>query len=254
MLKAHPLSSTIFARITEFRLALMLLTRIPAGKLRGEIPPMAVSVWAFPLVGALASLPAAIVFWVSAERLPMGVAALLAILVGLLVTGALHEDGLADFCDGLGGRTRERRLEIMRDSRIGSYGVLALILSIGLRATALASVPDAMTGALALICFGAASRSGLPLIMRLQQPARPDGLGASVGRPSWGPVAVSCGLGLVAIMISGAGMLGALAIAISISLLCWYCGRKIGGYTGDTLGASQQVAEIACWLALLFEP
>lgn len=254
MLTAHPLRSMISARTTEFRLALMLLTRIPAGKLRGEIPPMSVSVWAFPLVGALAALPGAIIFLVYAERLPTAVSALLAILVGLLVTGALHEDGLADLCDGLGGRTREHRLEIMRDSRIGSYGVLALILSIGLRATALASISDAATGALALVCFGAASRAGLPLIMRLQSPARTDGLGFSAGRPSSGPVAISCGLGLAALMISGAGMLAAIVMAISVAPLGWYCGQKIGGYTGDTLGASQQVAEVACWLAILSKP
>src|SRR5690606_33227086 len=120
------------------------------GKLRGEVPPMSATVWAYPIVGALAALPAALVLWVAAGTLPMDIAAILAIAVSLVVTGALHEDGLADFCDGLGGRTREERLAIMRDSRTGSYGVLALILSIGLRATAVAGMPDAGTGALAL--------------------------------------------------------------------------------------------------------
>jgi adenosylcobinamide-GDP ribazoletransferase len=241
----------ISGRIAEFRLAVMLLTRIPAGKLRGEVPPMSATVWAYPIVGALAALPAALVLWVAAGTLPMDIAAILAIAVSLVVTGALHEDGLADFCDGLGGRTREERLAIMRDSRTGSYGVLALILSIGLRATALAGMPDAGTGALALVCFGAASRAGLPLIMRLQPPARTDGLGFSAGRPSWRPVAIAGGIGLGAIMISGAGILGVLMPAAGVVQLSWYCARTLGGYTGDTLGASQQVADLACWLALL---
>jgi adenosylcobinamide-GDP ribazoletransferase len=244
--------SSIRARVAEFRVALMLLTRLPAGRFEGEMPPLSSAVWAYPLVGAIAAIPSAIVFMACADRLPVSIAALLAIIVGLLVTGALHEDGLADFCDGMGGgRTREQRLEIMRDSRIGTYGALGLILSVGLRTMALANMPSAPTGAIALICFGAASRAGLPLIMFLQHPARADGLGASVGRPPLSATIVACILGLVAMAASGAGLTAIAMLAISLIIVCWYCEQKIGGYTGDTLGASQQIAEVACWLAIL---
>lgn len=250
----HEIEQMIEARLTEFRVALMLLTRFPVRVLASE-RDVSASVWAYPVVGVVAALPGAIVFWAAAGWLPMSVAAILAIGTGLVVTGALHEDGLADLCDGLGGgKTRLHRLEIMRDSRIGTYGTLALILSLALRTTALGSVADATTGAVALLCFGAASRAGLPAIMLLQLPARTDGLGASIPRPPLQPVAISCGLGLVAIAISGAGMLGALFVAISIALLSWYCDKQIGGYTGDTLGAAQQVAELVCWLAILSKP
>jgi len=247
-----PIELMGLARIAEFRVALMLLTRFPVGTLVGEVPSVSAAVWAYPLAGALAALPAAMVFAAFAQWLPISLAALLAIVAGLLATGALHEDGLADFCDGVGGgRTREQCLDIMRDSRIGTYGALALILSIALRTVALASAPDPTTGAIALVCFAAASRAGLPLIMRLQRPARADGLAASGGRPATGAIIVSCALGLGAIIVPGGGLLSVGAMAISLAGLCWYCERKIGGYTGDTLGAAQQLAEIACWLSIL---
>ena len=122
-------------RVDEARLAFMLLTRLPMGQM-AEAPPLAASVWAYSVVGAMVGALAGLVFSFAAwAGLPPVTAGLLAIGAGVLLTGAMHEDGLADLADGFGGgHTRERKLEIMRDSRIGSYGVVALVLALGLRA------------------------------------------------------------------------------------------------------------------------
>ncbi len=165
-------------RLAEARLALALLTRLPVGRLPDPAPPLAASAWAWPLAGLAAAILPALVFW--AAPLPPLMAALLALAAGVVATGGLHEDGLSDVADGFGGGpTRERKLEIMKDSRIGSYGALALALGLGLRATGLAAAPDACTGAAALLALGAASRAGLPAAMVLLAPARPGGLGAA---------------------------------------------------------------------------
>src|SRR5204863_1906899 len=108
-----------------------------------------------------------------------------AVTAGIALTGALHEDGLADTADGFGGgRDRDDKLRIMRDSRQGSFGVVALVLSIALRAAALGTIGEPIHVTLALIAAHAASRGVLPVLMHVLTPARPDGLGASAGRPS----------------------------------------------------------------------
>jgi adenosylcobinamide-GDP ribazoletransferase len=240
------------ARWDEFRLAVMLLTRLPVGRLRDPLPAMGSAAWAFPLAGLLAALAPAVVIWLTLPHLPPLMAALLALMVGLWVTGGLHEDGLADLADGLGGgATRARKLEIMRDSRIGSYGGLALVLSIGLRATGLAAAPDAITAALAVLAIGAASRAGLPLILTFQPPARDDGLGAaarSAGRLA-AFVALALGTAVLA-FLGGAGIAAGAAMALMGAALTALCQRQLGGYSGDTLGATQQICEVAGWIAL----
>ncbi len=238
------------ARWDELRLAVMLLTRLPMGRLADPAPPLRAVAWAYPVAGAIAALPAALVFW-AAVGLPPLMAALLALAAGALATGGLHEDGLADVADGFGGGTsRDRKLEIMKDSRIGSYGALALLLSVGLRASGLAAAPDALTGMAALVGLGMASRAGLPWIMQAVRTARPGGLGATAGGVSGKAAAFAVALGLLGLLITGhaLAMLVAMALAgFGFTLLCL---RQIGGYTGDTLGATQQLTEIAGWIVL----
>jgi adenosylcobinamide-GDP ribazoletransferase len=240
------------ARWDQFRLAVMLLTRLPVGQLRDPVPAMGSAAWAFPLAGLLAALPSAAVIWLTLPHLPPLMAALLALMAGLLVTGGLHEDGLADLADGLGGgATRARKLEIMRDSRIGSYGGLALVLGIGLRATGLAAAPDAATAALAVLALGAASRAGLPLILTFQPPARDDGLGAAARSAGRLAAFTALGLGVVALVLVGhAALATGAAIALAGAALTALCQRQLGGYSGDTLGATQQICEIAGWVSL----
>ena len=209
---------------------------------------------AFPLIGAAIGLAAALVFWLAHlfQLAPLP-AALLSVGATVWLTGGLHEDGLADCADGFGGgRDREAKLAIMRDSRIGSYGVLALVLGVGLRAGALAdlTVDDAVA---ALVAAHAASRAAMPLLMALLEPARPDGLAAALGRPSEPVLAQAVILGvLIAALMTGpfAAIVALSFAALVLAGLETLARRQIGGYTGDVLGAAQQVSETAILLAL----
>lgn len=239
------------------------LTRFPvAGLLPGDLPRLAQTAWSFPIVGLSVGLTAAAVLAACAYLgAPAPVAALLAIGAMLLATGGLHEDGLADFADGGGaGGDRARRLEIMRDSRIGSYGVLALIVTLGLRAAAIAAV-FAASPALAIcgvLAVAAASRAGVALALARMAPARPDGLGRQAGRVA--PRGAALALALAGLLLLAPALISAqplllwpaLAGAIGLAQL-WLARRAqrlLGGQTGDVLGALQQVGESAGLVAL----
>jgi adenosylcobinamide-GDP ribazoletransferase len=205
--------------------------------------------WALPVAGILVGLAGALVYTVAIRiGLAPTLAALLALATTALITGALHEDGLADTADGLGGgRTRDRKLEIMRDSRIGTYGVCALIVSFGLRWSALATIASPIAVALALCAAHAAARAGVPAFMALVPPARPDGLSASAGAPPGRSIAIALAIGtLVLALALGPGK--ALAVLTLLALtglvLARLAIRQIGGQTGDILGAFEQSGEI----------
>lgn len=237
-------------RFDEFRAAVLLLTRIPVGSLKAP-PKEADAVWAFPLVGILAALIPAAVFGLAFGLLPPLTAALLALAAGFLVTGGFHEDGLADVADGFGGGwTRARKLEIMRDSRIGTYGTLATVAGLGLRASGLAAAPDAASGALALILFGAASRALVPLLILSTPPARSDGIAATASGLSARRAAAAAVLGLIGLPLLPGGLWLAAAPILAILAMRRLTLRMIGGYTGDVLGAAQQVAEILLWIGI----
>ena len=248
----------IRAGLAQMQLALMLLTRLPAGRLPDPAPSIGSAIWAFPLAGAVLGGAAALVFLGAlALGLPVSLAAGLALGVQVILSGGLHEDGLADTADGLwGGQTRARRLEIMRDSRIGSYGVLALILSLGLRWQGLIwlGALDPQIAALALVGLAMTSRVAPALLLVVLPPARPDGLGGHGARGATGTragVAVLLGFGLwvgpapLALLV----LLGAqVVVTLSVGAVAR---RKLGGQTGDILGAAQQLAEVAGYLALV---
>lgn len=243
----------IGARIDEARLALMLLTRLPAGRIAGDAPAMAASAWAWPLagalVGAIAALTLSLALWLGLPPLP---AAVLALVAGTLASGAMHEDGLADLADGFGGgATRERKLEIMRDSRIGSYGVVALILSLVLRVGAIAALAPQGAG-WALIAVAAASRAAMPALIAALPPARSDGLGKAATAATV-PAIPAAGIGILFLLPLGPGAVLAVAGAVTLAAIAMavLAHRQIGGQTGDVLGATQQAGEIAAWVALL---
>jgi adenosylcobinamide-GDP ribazoletransferase len=233
----------------EFAIATAVLTRLPVGAALPADGAIAASGWAFPLVGAGIGALAALAFLV-AELLGCGStpATLLALAAGLAVTGAFHEDGLADTADGFGGgQSREQKLAIMRDSRHGTFGILALVLSIGLRAAALGTIGEPIRAGLALIAAHAASRGALPLLMRILAPARADGLGAMAGRPSRTVAIIAAALGAAIALALLGPRTGAIALVLSggaVALAAMLAHRQIGGYTGDVLGFFQQIGEI----------
>jgi adenosylcobinamide-GDP ribazoletransferase len=208
--------------------------------------------WTLPVIGTLIGLLGASVYWIAFQLdLPPLLGAALAVAATLAATGCLHEDGLADTFDGLGGGSEERKLEIMRDSRIGTYGACALTLSLLLRVGALASLAAPGPVALALIAASAGGRAMLPLFLRLVPPARPDGLSADAGRPSPASVVAAALLGFVVLLCSlGAGrsVVALLWLLAVLGLMRRLCLRQIGGQTGDTAGALEQIGEIAILL------
>jgi adenosylcobinamide-GDP ribazoletransferase len=231
--------------------AFALLSRLPVPN---HQPTGARSAWAWPLVGAVLGATGATLasaaLWLGVTP---GVTAALVLACSAMLTGGLHEDGLSDTADGLyGGWTRERRLAIMKDSRVGSYGVLALVLVTLARWSALTALLVFGGHWAALIATGALSRGPMALIMALLPNARGDGLSHATGRPSPAIALTALALGVViAVALTGwTGLIMALAalgvsVILSLSAL-----RRIGGQTGDILGASQQLAEAAC-LAVL---
>jgi adenosylcobinamide-GDP ribazoletransferase len=237
----------------DLKIGLMFSTRFPishSSPIGGA--DIARASWTLPLIGMLIGLLGASVYWIAFHfDLPPLLGATLAIAATLAATGCLHEDGLADTFDGLGGGSRERKLEIMRDSRIGTYGACALTLSLLLRVGALASLVAPGQVALALIAANAGARAMLPPFLRLVPPARPDGLSADAGRPSPASVMAAALLGFVALLWG----LGAARSVVALSLLVAVfgvtrrlCLRQIGGQTGDTAGALEQIGEIAILL------
>ncbi|KAJ55193.1 hypothetical protein ACMU_15670 [Actibacterium mucosum KCTC 23349] len=239
------------SRHAELHAALMLLTRLPVKPVGGETPSMADSRWAFPLAGAVVGAISALVFWL-AGVLGLGpfAVALLAIGAGVLATGGLHEDGLADLADGLGGgATKDRKLEIMRDSRIGSYGVLALILSLGLIT---AGIVEAAPVFWAFIAIGVASRAAMAAALILLPPVRDDGLGhaASGGRADGTIMVIGAMAALALLPLGWSAIVVAGGVILGAGVVARLAMKQLGGQTGDVLGATQKAAEIGGWLAL----
>lgn len=247
-------------RSDEIRLAAMFLTRLPMGRIERQMQ-LGQSSWSWPLIGAGLGLCFAALFagaqWIG---LPLWPAVVLAMGLQLLLTGGLHEDGLADLADGSGARGNAAvRLEVMRDSRLGSYGALALIFGLGLQATLWASLPAAQLGAVAVIC-AATSRAALPLWMARFKMARANGLaqyaqmGDSAMRQA---VALLAGLvlALAASMTASGPFWGHALAAFGLCILvqwglCLYARRMLGGITGDVMGAAQVIGQAVALAAL----
>jgi adenosylcobinamide-GDP ribazoletransferase len=212
--------------------------------------------WALPVAGALVGGAGALAYaMASAIRLPAMLAAALALVATLLLTGCLHEDGLADTADGFGGgRDRARKLEIMRDCRLGTYGACALVMSLLLRWTALTAMASPLAVASALLAAHVSSRAALPAFMYFVPAARFDGLSAQAGRPALRPAAVAALLGVLAVAVAlglVATVIGLVLAACAGLLMAWLSMGQIGGQTGDVLGALEQIIEIVILLMAL---
>jgi adenosylcobinamide-GDP ribazoletransferase len=235
---------------SDLRIALGFYTRLPlphSGLIAGE--DLGRASWAAPVAGAVVGAVGALAYGL-AHAVGLGPlpASGLALVTTLVLTGALHEDGLADTADAFGaGATPENRLAIMRDSRIGTFGACALILSFGLRWAALASLTGPMRVAAVLIAAHAAARAMPPLLMRLIPPARADGFSATAGLPPADSVAAAALLGLAALVLAlGAadGLIAAALLVVSLMAMRRLALNKIGGQTGDVLGALEQICEV----------
>lgn len=233
--------------IDDLVAAFGLLTRLPLPD--RDVTPSPRAAWAWPVVGAvlgaLAATAASLALWAG---LAPAIAAALALITGALLTGGLHEDGLADTADGLmGGRDRERRLEIMKDSRIGSYGALALLLITLIRWSALTALIAAGHHWAALIAAGALSRAPMAVLIATLPNARGSGLSHLTGQPPRSAALAACGIALaLTLLATGRAVLAiALAVAATALALARAAKARIGGQTGDILGASQQLAEAA---------
>lgn len=249
-----------------FLTAIQYFTRIPVPVWVGHsAQQLDQSARYFPLVGMGVGTIAAAVLCVSAWVLPLTLAVVLSMLTSILLTGAFHEDGLSDFVDGIGGGyTREKILAIMKDSHVGAYGVIALVLALLIKfqvLLALANKHSLVFVAATLIAAHGISRLMAVSIMLTQQYVRADDTARAkpvvqgLSRTSFA-IAVITGLAALALLLMAGGSIANITIALAFSLLLrMYLAKlmqqKLGGYTGDCLGAVQQITEIGFYLGLL---
>ena len=247
-----------FRPLAELVHSLRFLTRLPVPLARTvDPPPLHETMRMFSLAGALIGLATGGVLWVASHLdIPSLLASTLAVATTLLLTGALHEDGFADFIDGIGGgKTRERRLEIMRDSRIGAYGALALVIALMVRVFAMESllVQDWIVLLTTLAACHSFSRALMVDLMWATPAARPDGLSALAGRPSRAVAIFAIVIGLAftlttAVVASAEAAVVALGLGLAATALVRrFAVKLLGGQTGDVCGAAQ----VACELAML---
>lgn len=244
-----------------FFIALQFFTRLPIPRWVGFQPAwLHQSSRYFPLVGVVVAAIAAGVYWLAAFFFPAPVAAVLSTAASIYITGAFHEDGFADTCDGFGGGfSPERVLEIMKDSRVGAYGAIGIVCMLGAKCTALAMLPPVSAIAALFLAHPLSRLAATSLIWRMAY-ARAEGKAKPMAQQMHGsefgiaaltallPAAVLLPMGAVSPAIVGASLLAAALAALWLARLF---GRRIGGYTGDCLGAVQQLAEVAVYLTVL---
>jgi adenosylcobinamide-GDP ribazoletransferase len=246
--------------LTDVRAAFVLLTRLPVGFM--DTPNFARCVWAFPIVGLVVGSAGGLVYWAAhLVGMPPLLAAVWSLAASMILTGALHEDGLSDTADGFGGGVGQaRKLEIMRDSRIGNYGAAALVLSVLIRTTAIAALGRPIPVLTAMVLAGMLGRSAMILPLLVLVPARVDGMGASVRRPPGLMAAVGLAVSLIAACVFLPLVPAAVSVMFGLGsalLVTGLAHRQVGGYTGDVLGAAEVVSEcvvvtvLATWLGRL---
>lgn len=239
----------------DLRRSLSFLTRLPVLSETLTSTELARAIPWFPAAGFVIGGLVAAVFWVAAQGLSPTLAASLAILTGAAVTGGFHEDGLGDTFDALGGGwSRDEMLSIMKDSRQGTFGVLAIVGSMFVRVAALAAL-STNVGVWVLVLAHVLARGAVIGVMVLSTPVATSGLGASYARELHRPSAVASVLitafAAIAIWsINGVLVIGVLVVVVGLFVV--WVHRKIGGYTGDILGATEQFGEMAIMVTAVF--
>lgn len=250
--------------LRDIGFCILFFTRLPLPEMQLADRKLSEAIWAAPVSGWLVALIGGATLWVAIRvGVPAGPAAALALAATMFATGCLHEDGLSDTADGFGGGgNSDRILEIMRDSRIGAFGACALALSILLRWSALAALAGGTEAGMpigseaahsataavfaALLAAHGGSRALLPILLHLLPPARADGLSADAGSVGRRMAGAALALGFLSLMALGlsAALVSVVVLAAAFLAFRALCLKKIGGQTGDTAGALQQVAEI----------
>jgi adenosylcobinamide-GDP ribazoletransferase len=243
------------AELRYFFTALGYFTRVPVPRWVGfERAYLNAAARYFPLVGAMVGGVAALVYLAALRVFPAGVAVLLSMVATLVLTGAFHEDGLADCADAFGGGyTRDDVLRIMHDSRIGAFGAIALMMALALKWQTLTSMPPARAAWIMLAAHAASRVFAISYLVTLDY-VRAEGKAKPVAqRMSVSALAVACAFGLpwlVWIDWTRACVTFAVLAALRFFIGRYFV-RRIGGYTGDCLGFAQQVFEIAIYLVAL---
>lgn len=231
--------------------AVGFLTRIPVPVASADV---ASSVKWFPVVGLAIGVPSGLAYWAMSGPLGSQMAAVVAVALTVAITGAFHEDGLADTFDGLSSiRSPERQLEIMKDSRLGTFGVSALVLVLLARVILVARLPGTVATVGTLAWAHGVSRAVVIGVMCVATPAAVEGSGAAYLSDLRRTPALSLAVGVAAVgwLIAGERALLAVALAAVGSFLVWlWAQRRIGGVTGDVLGACQQVGLVGTLAAL----
>ncbi len=253
--------------VADFAAMVRFYSRLPLPRLGAADdpaapPPFGRAIRMLPVAGlAIAAGPAALLAALAPSALPSLTVAALTLATLAYLTGAFHEDGFADVADGFGGGfTAERRLEIMKDSRIGAFAGVALAVQFVLRASLLAEAIDRFDGLGAgLVVLGVAVLARVaPLgLMVALDPARADGLGRAAGRPEPGAFGFAVAAAVVIAVltlapIAGASVVPAFVVAVAaVAGLGLLARARVGGFTGDVVGAGTIVAEIAAMIGLL---
>jgi len=256
------LMSVAMQQLRLFFIALQFFTRIPIPRWIGfEASWLQHAARYFALVGVVIAIVCAAVYALAAIWLPAPVAAVLSTAAGVYLTGAFHEDGFADVCDGLGGAsTPERALEIMKDSRVGAYGAIGISLLLGLKCLLLAELPQQMVVAALLLAHPCSRLAASALIWRLDYVRVTDSKAKPIAQHmSSGEFAIACGSTLLVLgLLAYFGWLRWSTIGIALCaaglMTLWMAHKlvsRIGGYTGDGLGAVQQLSEVAIYLGIL---
>ncbi|MDR3299422.1 MAG: adenosylcobinamide-GDP ribazoletransferase [Candidatus Accumulibacter sp.] len=242
------------SELDTFFAAIRFFTRLPALGTFGQDPTaLSKAMRYFPAAGLIVGLLAGLTFAVTTFFWPKTLAVLAAMMTAILLTGALHEDGWSDTIDGFGGGERDKILEIMRDSRIGSFGALGLVLLLMARFFALIEI-DILLVPVALIAGHAVSRLCAVGVFNWLDYARPDGKATPFSdKPGQNDLIFATVTALLPVLLlSPAQSIPALLFAAAVSFWLWRLfKRRIGGYTGDCLGAVQQLAEVAFYSGLL---
>lgn len=238
-----------FAKPADIAISIAFFTRLPLPYFDVPGRKLGDAIWAAPLAGLAVALIAWLVVVIAGFfNVPAAVAAALALATAMLVTGCLHEDGLSDVADGFGGgKTVEEKLEIMHDSRLGTYGAAALLMSALIRWSCLLTLVQRDAALFGLVAAHVGSRAVFARLIHDTPLASQTGLAATVGPVTEQAAWLSIAIGVAGLLfLGGFGAIAAIIVATSAVIAMRQLGmRQIGGITGDTLGAAQQVAEIA---------